>query len=246
MSTPPSMPTKERRTAGVIGISVGLLGTGGLLWWLLRSKGTSSTGTPPGSPTPPQVTGIVATATGLTTATISWSPPAVQSTTPIQYVVQHTDSSGNVVTAPMGNSPATVTTQATSVQLSGLQSGASLSFTVQACLTGGAGEMATTCGTPSAVQTITMPQASVPQVAGVSAVSTGQSTATISWSPIPLPAGATGVSYTVTHTDASGNPTNTPMGNSPATVTTTSTSIQLTGLTPGAQLHFDVMACVTY
>ena len=243
MSTPP---TRERRTAGIIGITVGLVGTGGLAWWLTHRKGTGGTSTAPGSPTPPQVTGISATPTGPTTATVSWQPPSIQSTTPIQYVMQHTDSSGNVVTTPMGNSPATVTTQATSLQLSGLQSGASLNFTVQACLTGGAGSMATTCGTPSAVQTLTMPQATVPPVAGVSAASTGQTTATISWSPITLPPGATGVSYTVTHTDASGNPTNTPMGNSPATVTTTGTTIELTGLTPGAQLHFDVMACVTY
>ena len=107
--------------------------------------------------------------------------------------------------------------------------------------------MSTTCGTPSAVASVTMPEPTVPQVTGVQLTPTGPTTLTVSWNSVAVPAGAQSVSYTVTHLDSTGATSGEPMGNSPSTVSgITGTSLNLTGLTPGADFHCDVQACANF
>ena len=88
------------------------------------------------APTIGAVQGISGTVSG-TTAVVSWQPVPVPSGVQgsIVYTIQHTDGSGNPVTTPMGTSPATVTTGATSYTFQGLTAGAQMHYRVEACLT---------------------------------------------------------------------------------------------------------------
>jgi len=241
-----STPEPGRRGAGLIAGLIGAAALAGGVTLVLTHKSATSTVTPPPGTTPGQVTGVTAVAASSTVAALSWQPPTSNSATPLSYLVQHTDQNGNAVTTAMGSSPAQIVTQATSVTVSGLTPGQVLHFTVQACLTGSDGSMSTTCGTPSAVASITMPGVTVPQVTGVQLTPTGPTTLTVSWDAVAVPAGAQSISYTVTHLDGTGAVTTEPMGNSPSQVSgITGTSLNLTGLTPGMAFHCDVQACAS-
>ena len=242
-----STPEPGRRSAGVIAGVIGAAALIGGAVLIATHKSAPVTITPSPGASPGQVTGVTITPTGPTSAVVSWQPPTSNSSTPLTYLGQHTDQNGNAVTTAMGSSPAQFTTGNTTFPLDGLTPGQSLHLTIQACLTGSDGFMSTTCGTPSAVASVTMPGPTVPQVTGVQLTPTGPTTLTIAWSPVSVPAGAQSVSYTVTHLDSAGAVSSEPMGNSPSTVSgITGTSLSLTGLTPGADFHCDVQACATY
>ena len=106
--------------------------------------------------------------------------------------------------------------------------------------------MAQICGPWSGVYVLNVAAPTIGAVQGVNATVSG-TTATVTWQAIPVPTGVQGsIAYTIQHVDANGSVVSTPMGNAPATVTTSATSYTFTGLTPGAQMHFRIDACLNY
>ena len=173
---------------------------------------TFTTNTVPGAPT-----GVSATATGTTTATVSFTAPSSDGGTAItSYTVTATPSSGLTVTE---------SGTGTSIPMTGLTQGTTYTFTVFA--TNSIGNGASSEGVVAT--TFTVPGAPT----GVSATATGSTTATVSFTAPSSTGGTAITSYTATATPSSG-----------LTVTEsgTGTSIPMTGLTQGTTYTFTVFA----
>jgi hypothetical protein len=197
---------------------------------LLRKNVNSGTPTTSTTATVSQVTGVTATLQGMgTQAVVSWQPVTVQGASVI-YTVQ------------AGSQ--TMQTASTSATLNGLTTNTQVQIRVQACV--GGSSVAQVCGPWSATYTLNVTAPTIGAVQGISAQVNG-TTAVVSWQAVPMPSGVQGsIAYTIQHTDASGNAVTTTMGTSPATVTTGATSYTFQGLTPGAQMHFRIEACLNY
>ena len=221
----------QKYVLGGVGVLAGVAVVGDyVIAPLLRKNSGGGTPTTSTTTSVPQVTGVTATLQGMgTQAIISWQPIFAQGVS-VTYIVQA--GSQNMQTA------------STTATLTGLTPNTQVQIRVQACV--GGSSVAQVCGPWSATYTLNVTAPTIGAVQGISAQVNG-TTAVVSWQAVPMPSGVQGsIAYTIQHTDASGNAVTTTMGTSPATVTTGATSYTFQGLTPGAQMHFRIEACLNY
>jgi fibro-slime domain-containing protein/RHS repeat-associated protein len=164
----------------------------------------------PGAPT--NVTAV----DGNTAATVTWTPPASNGSSPITAY--------EVVSSP-GGINASVGAGVTTATVSGLQNGTAYTFSVRAVNAIGAGPFS---AASNPVTPATVPGAP----AGVTAALGGNASAAVSWAPPATDGGASITGYVVTSTP----------GGFIATVNGTATTARVTGLTVGTTYTFTVAA----
>jgi hypothetical protein len=174
----------------------------------------------PASP-PGQVTNVTATAGGITSANVSWSAPSSGGTV-----------STYTITPYVGSAPQTPTTapgSATSKTITGLTTGTTYTFTIQASNPAGSGP-------PSPPSNPVTPQTAVPPAAptGVSAQGASQS-AQVTWTPPAGDGDSPITGQTVIPYDGG-------VAQTPTQVGPAATSATITGLTNGTTYTFKVTA----
>ncbi|HUN35601.1 MAG TPA: fibronectin type III domain-containing protein [Trebonia sp.] len=166
----------------------------------------------PGAPT--AVTAVAAS----TSATVSWAPPATNSSMITGYTV----------TAAPGGASVTVAGTATMTTVTGLANGTSYTFTVTATDPGGTG--------PASAASNPVTPGPVPGSPTAVQATAGNATAQVTWTA-PASSGGSAISgYTVTATP----------GGATATVAGGVTDASFTGLTNGTDYRFTVVATNSY
>ena len=216
------MELSREQKIGVVAVG-GVIGAGLGYEYLLKplfSKGAGTPATSTQAGTIPAVTGLTATTQG-SAIVLSWQPVQVQGAS-VTYAV-----SAPAISLSQQTAQTTYAVQS----FGSAQPGQTVQAQVTAIVGGQQGQTASV--------TFQVPQVQLPVVAGIKATATSPTAATISWQAV---AGIQGVQYALRHVDATGAPVGTNMGNVAPQVTISQTSIQLSQLTAGDALHFEVAA----